>query len=189
MADTAQPPDGATVAADSFANLTALHTKVDAKFADIAARHPDQVHCRRGCHSCCLPGLTVVGVEAARIRQYFVDHPDALAAARATARDKPHGTTRCAMLDRDGACIIYPVRPTLCRAHGVPALVARRDGVDLDVCPLNFTDIKLNALTYDRIGIDQLNTLLFLTGELWQAGTSRKRVRLTLRGLGIQAKT
>ncbi len=188
MVEGSATGDGTVAAAAAFANLAALHAKVDAKFADIAARHPDQVNCRRGCHSCCLPNLTVVGVEAARIRQYFVDHPDALAAARTNARDKPHGATRCAMLDVDGGCVIYPVRPTLCRAHGAPALVSKPSGPQLDVCPLNFTNIKLETLPDDRIGVDHLNTLLFLTGELWQPGTSRKRVRLTLRGLGISMR-
>ncbi|MBM4345108.1 MAG: YkgJ family cysteine cluster protein [Deltaproteobacteria bacterium] len=146
------------------------------------------MQCRKGCHTCCLPGLSVVGVEAARIRQYLADHPEALAAARAVARDRPHGTSRCAMLDAQGGCVVHPVRPALCRAHGVPALVTRRSTAMVDVCPLNFTDINIDALPEDRIGVDQLNTLLFLTGELWRPGTSARRVRLTLRGLGISLR-
>ena len=174
----------------SFDGLHAVHAKVDAKFAEIVGRHPTQFQCRQGCHSCCLPGLTVVAVEAAQIRDYLQAHPAALAAAREIARGKPHGDSRCALLDADGACLVYPVRPALCRAHGAPTLAARSGSsqMTIDSCPLNFTDVNLADLPDDRIGVDLVNTLLFVAGELWQRGSSRRRMRLTLRGLGIAAR-
>lgn len=173
-----------------FTNLTAVHKKVDTKFAAITARHGEHIHCRSGCHSCCLPNLTVVGIEAAQIRHYFSQNPSALAAAVVVAQTDPHAGQRCQFLDAAGACIVYPVRPALCRAHGVPAWVqANAQGEpQVDVCPLNFQEVDLTTLPDDRIDVDTLNTLVFMVGEVWQRDSSRRRVRLSLKALRISRR-
>jgi uncharacterized protein len=71
-----------------------------------------------------------------------------VAAARAGV-SPPDGpaSEMCAFLDETGACSIYPVRPVLCRTHGLPLRsrhTERARGAlaihdDVSVCALNFT--------------------------------------------------
>ncbi|MSQ83354.1 MAG: YkgJ family cysteine cluster protein [Myxococcales bacterium] len=173
-----------------FTNLAAVHLKVDTKFAAITELRGEHIQCRSGCHSCCLPNLTVASIEAAQIRQYFVQNPSALAAAVEVAHTDPHAGLRCHFLDAAGACIVYPVRPALCRAHGVPAWVQAdaQSEPQVDVCPLNFQGVDLTTLPDDRIDVDTLNTLVFMVGELWQRDSSRRRVGLSLKALRISRR-
>ena len=140
----------------------ALQAKVDAKFQEIRARRPEDFACRKGCHSCCVPGITVFAVEQAAIQSFFDTHPERLEAAKRIQRDNPHGGERCAFLEADGGCVIYEARPLVCRSHGAPL------GTEfaLDVCPLNFTDVPLETLpTPDVIRLETLNTLLALVNR------------------------
>jgi hypothetical protein len=93
-----------------------LTAKVDAFFARAYARHGDDMQCGTGCSDCCDVRLTVTAVEAAAIRaelaRWEPARRDALAAnARAV--------TTCGAL-KDGRCLIYAVRPVVCRSHGAP---------------------------------------------------------------------
>lgn len=112
----------------------AVVAKVDAAVATISARAADALACRRGCDSCCAPGLSVLPVEAESIARHLEAHGIA-AGMRAD---------RCAFLDDDGACRIYPVRPLLCRTHGLALkAAAARPGLtivdDVSHCELNYT--------------------------------------------------
>ena len=57
---------------DAQAQLRALHDEIDREATALAARHRARLHCRRGCHACCvdglptsaLPGCDFVDVEA-----------------------------------------------------------------------------------------------------------------------------
>jgi Fe-S-cluster containining protein len=112
----------------------AVVAKVDAAVATISARAADALACRRGCDSCCAPGLTVLPVEAESIARHLESH-DVVAGTRAD---------RCTFLESDGACRIYPVRPLLCRTHGLALKAATsRPGLtvvdDVSHCALNYT--------------------------------------------------
>lgn len=112
----------------------AVVKKVDAAVAMISARAADALACRRGCDSCCAPGLSVLPVEAENIARHLETH-DVEAGTRAD---------RCTFLDDDGACRIYPVRPLLCRTHGLALKAATsRPGLtvvdDISHCALNYT--------------------------------------------------
>lgn len=82
---------------------------------------------------------------------------------------KPHGEEFCDFLNTDGECMIYDVRPVVCRSHGAPILVPRDDDpvpnseieLEGDVCPLNFESSDLAKLpASDWIRLDTLNTIL-----------------------------
>jgi len=66
-----------------FAEYQAVLAKVDAKFAEIVAQRPGQYACGAGCHSCCLPGLSVAQIEAAHIRGWLAQNPQDLERVRA----------------------------------------------------------------------------------------------------------
>lgn len=117
----------------ALTDLVALHEEVDREARTLAARHAARLQCRRGCHACCLDGLTVTRIEAERIRRA---HPALLA----TGTPRPSGA--CAFLDAEGACRIYAERPLVCRTQGLPLrVVFENEEEELeerrDICPLN----------------------------------------------------
>lgn len=154
-----------------------LCDKVELKFAEIRGRHEKSFACRMGCHSCCLPGLTVSAVEAANLRDYFREHPEQVTVAKELAKADPHKGTRCALLDADGGCVAYEARPLICRSHGAPVQFKREEEatgkksaaltVERGTCPLNFTQLDVAKLPpVDVINLDTLNTLLALLNKL-----------------------
>jgi hypothetical protein len=114
-------------------DLLEIHREIDEAAARLERRHRDRLKCSRGCHDCCVDGITVFEVEALRI----LDSHEAL------LRDgEPHPEGKCALLDSEGACRIYDDRPYVCRTQGLPLrwVESTPDGLRLeqrDICPLN----------------------------------------------------
>lgn len=161
-----------------------LLAKVDRKVAAITTAHPHSLQCRLGCHSCCKPGLTVSALEAENLQLYFAAHPEVSVQLPTLASQNPHGGTRCELLDEQGACTIYPVRPLVCRSHGVPLKIHEAGKVRLDVCPLNFQGEGLAVLpAADAIDLETLNTLLSLLNRQFSGDSDRPRLPLTAKGL------
>lgn len=88
-------------------------------------------HCKRGCSYCCHQQVTVTAPEAVAIAEVIraagsdaVEGTRTLVAQRATAA-KASGSAEgymqarlpCAFLDEDGTCLVYHVRPIMCRAY------------------------------------------------------------------------
>jgi hypothetical protein len=94
------------------------------------------MRCRSGCHDCCHVRLTITRVEASAIRDevstWDADRRGALSANVAVSQ------ARCAALDPAGRCLIYPVRPIVCRSHGVPIRMRNALPV-IQSCFRNFT--------------------------------------------------
>ncbi len=123
----------ATDRAKVLAQLQDLHRDVDGQAEDLARHHRRRLQCRRGCHDCCVDGLTVFAVEAERIRRH---HGPLLHEGQAA----PEGG--CAFLDAEGGCRIYADRPYVCRTQGLPLrwLEEGPAGTAVeyrDICPLN----------------------------------------------------
>jgi Fe-S-cluster containining protein len=125
-----------------------LAAKVDAFFKRVANRHGDDMQCGSGCSDCCHVRLTITGVEAAAIRDEIATWPpEQRAALAANAAAAP--ADRCAALDPGGRCLIYQVRPIVCRSHGAPIRIEerhrregrmRRDSLPvIESCYRNFT--------------------------------------------------
>ena len=160
---------------DRLAEYALLRAKVDAKVAEIAGHQADQLACARGCHACCAPGLTVAAVEAAAIAAFLEARPEA------TPRDRPWGDARCAFLDTDGACEIYPVRPLVCRTQGLP--IALDDG-QLTVCTLNFRAGLDQLPPGDRLDQKTVSTLLFVVNQRFGGGERRALTPEAIREVG-----
>ena len=143
---------------DALNDVGMLHDEVDRSAAELAARHRGRLRCGRGCHACCVDGLTVFELEAERIRA---------AHAELLRSGLPHPPGACAFLGDAGECRIYPDRPYVCRTQGLPLrwleegtgneLVERRD-----ICPLNEEGEPLEALR---------------SGECWTIGPVEDRLR------------
>lgn len=116
------------------------------------------ITCYEGCSHCCT-NLTVFPVEFYAIKERLSQKeindirfdPDA----------------RCGFLKKD-LCQIYPLRPVICRTHGLPIIFLNDDsnepGYNLSFCERNFPDTPWDQLEFDdqnTLNIDQLNTTLF----------------------------
>ncbi len=157
-------------------NYNALLKKVDDKFQDIYGRHKDQFQCQKGCYSCCKKDLTVSGVEALQIKNFIQSHQEVLSLDKGKEG-------YCEFLSERGECLVYPVRPIICRSHGAP--IAYKDAIDdvdsrqyRDVCDLNFTEVDIHDLDpQDIMNIDTVNVLLAVINQ--HGGFSQERVPLT----------
>jgi Fe-S-cluster containining protein len=121
-----------------------LHEEIDARAEALAQRHRGRLRCGRGCHACCVDGITVFEVEAERIRR---NHAALLATGR------PHSPGACAFLGDAGECRIYADRPYVCRTQGLPLRWLEEDADEVverrDICPLNEAGEPLEALPED----------------------------------------
>ncbi len=153
-----------------------LLDKVSSKFDEIMQRNPQHFSCGSGCHSCCVPGLSVFRIEFENIVNALNTQPELAERVRRLIGGKNFSSDRCAMLDPQGRCSIYEVRPLICRSHGAPIFSKMAGEFEttpvLDVCPLNFSKIeKLNSLSpNDFINIDILNQLLVLLNKQYENG-------------------
>jgi Fe-S-cluster containining protein len=176
---------------DLLADYLRLVNKVDAHAARVEREHADQLACRAGCTGCCHRELTVFPVEAASIRQWLDERelPAVPVPLPATSvlEILELGTrpTPCAMLDGAGRCRIYPVRPLICRTHGLPLAVQDDDGLYADVCPLSFDGGSGLAELEERdfMVIDTLNTILAAVDSAYVQVTGVNPDRVALRAL------
>ena len=159
-------------------NYRQLLDQADQQFNAVNQRYPLSFFCKQGCHACCEPELTVLQVEATRISRFINEHLSVKQQLKHIQDTNPHNGTRCSMLDKDGGCVIYPVRPFVCRSHGAPIAIAREEYYQIDVCPLNFTNNPIEELgPEDFFILDDWNE------QLLDCTDNEKRVLLTLPAL------
>lgn len=149
-----------------YENIEGFRARVEPKYQQMLA-------CKAGCDMCCHQDLTVFPVEAQRVADYVATlDPDVRKRAWIRAQRGEH----CAFL-LDGLCAVYPVRPTICRTHGLPVWVESH----ADCCPLNFPDGSLSEVPKsDLLDVERLNMVLAAV-EMARAkaeGTGSDRVRL-----------
>lgn len=197
----ATDPQAAAVLAD----YAGLRERIDAFFAGVIARHPGALQCQAGCAGCCQDGLSVSPIEAAVIRDYLARLPatqrrrivtrarsDSEASAdREIDSELDPERGRCAFLDAQERCVIYPVRPLVCRSQGLPLAYpadlvpaaalrfAARDGRAVVCCPLNFAADAAPATVdpptpgaADILDAERIDVLLALLNRRFVAATS-----------------
>lgn len=151
-------------------------------FDKVQASHPSEFSCKQGCHACCEPGLTVLKIEANNIATFIKEHPEVQTQLKNIDAENPHRGTRCSMLNKDGQCAIYPVRPFICRSHGAPIAIAREEYFQIDVCPLNFVDKPIEELGPESFFIlDDWNGQLLDLADMLEPSSTR--IPLTLEAL------
>ena len=123
-----------------MSRLDEVTTKVDAFFARVLARHGEDMQCGTGCSDCCHARLTVTGVEARAIgRELATWDTERRSALAENAAAAP--ADRCAALDPGGRCLIYQVRPVVCRSHGAPIRLREGSLPVVRSCFKNFTHV------------------------------------------------
>ena len=171
------------------ADYRKLIEKVDHHAHRVTAAHGGDMACAVGCTGCCHRELTVFPVEAAFIRGWLGDRvvppvavprPSTGVLAILELGSEP---SPCVMLDGQGRCRIYPVRPLICRTHGLPLAVSDDDGLYADVCPLSFdAGAGLAELEEDDfLVVDTLNAILAAVNAAHVAATGCDGERVPLR--------
>ncbi len=176
-----------------FADYLRLVGKVDQHAAEVTAAHATSMACAVACTGCCHRELSVFPVEAAVVRDWLGGR--SLAAVPVPALpprvlqvlELDPTTTPCAMLDGAGQCRIYPVRPLICRSHGLPLAVVDEEGTYADVCPLSFDGGEgLAELEEDEfLVIDTLNVILAAVNAAWVRSTGSAPERVALRTIAL----
>lgn len=115
-----------------------LAAKVDAFFARVQDRHASDMLCGSGCSHCCHVRLSITEVEAQAIRDEIATWP-AERKATLTENVQRAKADRCAALDANGRCLVYEVRPIVCRSHGAPIRLREGSLPVVTACSNNFT--------------------------------------------------
>jgi len=119
-----------------------IHERIDVRAGELALHHAQRLSCKRGCDACCVDDLTVIPIEAERIR---ISH-------EALLRDgTPHAPGACAFLGDEAECRIYADRPYVCRTQGLPLRwLSEDDSGEIRerraICPLNTEGPALDTL-------------------------------------------
>ena len=169
--------------------------KVDLHAARVTGAHAEAIACTPGCTGCCHRELSVFPVEAAVISAWLGGRPvPSLLAPRPprdvlTVLELGPTPSPCVMLDGDGRCRIYLVRPLICRTHGLPLAVQDDDGLYADVCPLSFDGgAALAGLEEDDfLVIDTLNGILAAVNGAFVAATGSDGERIALREIALSS--
>jgi uncharacterized protein len=154
-----------------------LAAKVDAFFTRVQARHGEDMKCGSGCHHCCHVRLSITRVEADAIRAelagWTAERKQALTANAAASR-----ADRCAALDANGRCLIYTVRPIVCRSHGAPIRMRNEHSLPvIQACSENFTAHGPAAAEPDCI-LDQTTLSAMVLAIDRDAGGDGERIDL-----------
>jgi Fe-S-cluster containining protein len=101
--------------------LQAVWTAIDEAFGRTIERHPEELLCQSGCGDCCgrVGGLTIAAYEADVIREWLRTLNEADKQRIRSLAEREEGVG-CVLLDDDARCSIYPARPLVCRAFGLP---------------------------------------------------------------------
>ncbi len=160
-------------------NYTALIERVDNHVLGIEQNFPDHITCKKGCDSCCR-FLNLFPVEAFSLAIAYTQLPVTeqtkiarnLETSIIEPTKKPMNETiegpmvepkiklgePCPLLINN-SCALYLNRPIICRTHGYPIFMKKKDESYIDYCPKNFKGFK-NFPKDALISIEQLNTTL-----------------------------
>ena len=62
------------------------------------------------------------------------------------------------------ACVLYQVRPVICRTHGYPITLEKNGQIEIDFCPKNFKGITAFQ-NRDLLSLEQLNKTLMAVNQ------------------------
>jgi Fe-S-cluster containining protein len=117
------------VSIKAFKLYNALIESIESYEIRLYEKYRDQIKCCRGCSRCCIIE-SVFPIEAWNIYLKIKNEPSLMD----EVDKKPE---QCIFL-KDDACLIYDVRPLICRSHGYPIFIENKT----DFCPLNFADVQ-----------------------------------------------
>jgi Fe-S-cluster containining protein len=151
--------------------LEILHSNLSDFFTKFEGKYGSHMQCGSGCSKCCIGGLTVFPVEAGYIAQWFenlsdAERQDLRKVWSAEGSDSLGDTANACSFLHAGRCSIYPARPSLCRAQGLPLKVPsdsadkENKNYELSLCKLNFQDESSIPPAAEWLDLERVNILL-----------------------------
>lgn len=114
-----------TAMAPGKSRAVTLQTAVGEEIRKALAANPVEISCSKGCYYCCHQFVTCNSDEAKLVADHVKKTGMVIDMERLAEQAKhsilsfdalPQETARCVFLGKDGACGIYEVRPSICRA-------------------------------------------------------------------------
>lgn len=152
--------------------------KIDEFCKRLEQLYKEHLVCKPGCSLCCEVERTVCSAEAHIIEQHLLAFSsEKIKRLKKLCKDSDE---TCPMLLRK-RCVIYPVRPIICRTHGLPILYREAERSFIDYCRLNFKALPndyefkendildMNPFNVELIEIDKLFTETVI-GKRWRPG-------------------
>jgi Fe-S-cluster containining protein len=150
----------------SLLSYNALVRKVDEFVERTVRKYAPYISCRIGCSFCCECSFGVFPVEAWAVGVWLREKEEREREKILEQLAPSSGKTCPALVER--RCVIYPVRPILCRTQGLPVLKARERGtLELSFCKENFraagSTIKIEGQFI--LNLENLNAALATVNE------------------------
>ena len=141
---------------DKFVSYRKLLTRVDDFSSRLIRKYKGNIVCRHGCADCCRQDLHLLPVEFHYLTQGLSCMPEAEKNIMEVSRKDT-----CCILLHEGDCLLYGLRPIICRTHGLPLLITENGTQWRDCCPKNFEGQSLENLPEkDLLHLERLNTIL-----------------------------
>ena len=132
-------------------NYQNLIYKIERECRRLEEYYHEHLICKPGCSQCCEVERSVLSIEAYIIEQQLKRFSGArIRKLRNQHRRDDHN---CPMLWKN-LCIIYPVRPIICRTHGLPIFYHEAEITFVDYCRLNFTRLPDDYKFQDKYVLD-----------------------------------
>ena len=122
-------------------NYKELCNYCDNFYKSIKRLYSSQMKCKRKCFKCC-ELHTVCALEAYFMCNYLDKN-------NINLKKEDLGSTYCALLKND-ECILYPVRPLICRSHGVPMYFDNKNSI-LSSCIYNFKSVDWSCFPKNHV--------------------------------------
>ena len=102
---------------DLFRRYFMLREAVESVSSQLFDKYRSDIKCSKGCSQCC-DDISVLPIEWYFLQSWVKENRSFL---DKVMRQRFYGENRCPFLHReDESCSIYPIRPIICRVHGLP---------------------------------------------------------------------
>ncbi|MBW1811666.1 MAG: YkgJ family cysteine cluster protein [Deltaproteobacteria bacterium] len=156
-----------------------LIEKLDNFFSQANSKYKADMDCCSGCDDCCQRDLWLYPFEVARLIEGFSElAADCQKRITKRAQEAQLSTEAACPFLEEGCCLVYNLRPIICRTHGLAMLIPGTH--ELSVCPRNF--LKVEHIDGDCVlDLTPVNQILATVNDLVcrDARASNQRVRVS----------
>lgn len=148
-------------------NLNSLYEKIKEFEVKLTPKFRENLTCKKGCNQCCYVDLSIFEIEADNIRNWLENlsrkDQESIKEKLYLIQEKKidfegKESLPCVFLKGD-QCLIYPVRPLICRSQGNAFAIQDESKSFIDICPLNEETLNY-AKKNDFINLNLLNSIL-----------------------------
>jgi Fe-S-cluster containining protein len=143
---------------DPIEEYRSLRSRINEEIRKLEGLHGADIACHQGCAGCCV-NLTVFPVE------FFAILKDLKETHKLKKDFLFDESASCGFLNEEGLCRIYPLRPIICRTHGLPILFLN-DSQEEPVWEVSFCELNFRNKTGIEFTEDTLLDIEIVNAEL-----------------------